>query len=188
MPDYGVIVADPPWAYNNSACKGCAADQYLTMPDAAICQLPIADMAADNSILLLWATWPKLDIAFSVISAWGFTYKTGLPWVKLIGEPFTDLWGMQCLKPSYGVGFWFRGCSEPLLLCTRGKPVRLRDADYVGILSENFQHSRKPDNVYEIAECYEGPYMELFARRKRNGWHSWGNEVASDIRVSACLT
>ena len=66
---YGVILADPPWAYRNAGCRGAAANEYSTMDAEAICALPIKGLAADDSVLLMWATWPKLDEAFQVIDA-----------------------------------------------------------------------------------------------------------------------
>ena len=78
---YAVILADPPWAYRNAGCRGCAANQYPTMGVDDICALPVADLAANDCVLLLWATWPQLSEAMRVIVACGFRYVTGFPWV-----------------------------------------------------------------------------------------------------------
>lgn len=176
---FGVVLADPPWSYNNSATRGGVDNHYVTMSDADIAEMPIADLAADNAVLFLWATWPKLSEAFDVVKGWGFEYITGLPWVKCTEPPSVDLFGKIYGRPQYGVGFWVRGCSEPLLIARRGK-VSPDSGGQVGLLSENFGHSRKPDNVYGLAERYEGPYLELFARRTRTGWVSWGNEIGGN--------
>ena len=171
---YGVVVADPPWSYNNSGTRGAAANHYPTMPDREIEAIHVP--SAEDSVLFLWATWPKLPEGLSVLRAWGFEYVTGLPWIKLVGDPSINLWGELTIKPQYGAGFWVRGCSEPLLIGRRGS-VSPPGGGFVGLLSENLRHSRKPENVYHIAERLPGPYLEMFARRKRLGWDSWGNEV-----------
>lgn len=72
---YSVIYADPPWSYQDKRCIGNAADHYPTMR--------IEDIAADNCVLFLWATYPMLKEALKVIEAWGFKYKSiGFQWVK----------------------------------------------------------------------------------------------------------
>jgi len=178
---YRTILADPPWAYRNAGCRGCAANQYPTMGLDDICGLPVAALAAKDSVLLLWATWPQLVEAMRVIDAWGFRYVTGFPWVKCT-DVYTDLWGDIQINVPFGIGFWARGTSELLLIGRRGKakpPAR----DFVGLLSPNLRHSRKPDSVYEYAETLPAPRLELFARRKRAGWDAWGNEVACDVAL-----
>lgn len=182
MTRYRVIVADPPWNYGNAGCRGAAENHYPTMNVEQICALPIEALAADDSMLFLWATWPQLVEAMAVVKAWGFEYLTGLPWVKIVGLPSVDLWGDLKIKAQYGVGFWIRGCTEPLLIARRGS-VAPMSGDLIGLLSENLRHSRKPENVYHIAERLEGPYVELFARRPRKGWDSWGNHIANTVHV-----
>ncbi|NOZ27981.1 MAG: DNA methyltransferase [Chloroflexi bacterium] len=184
MKRYGVIIADPPWRYGGAGPTFEAADhQYPTMSPSEIMALPVRQLAADDSVLLLWATWPQLNVALNVIRAWGFKYVTGFPWVKIEGAPQQTLWGKFVCKPVYGLGFWVRGCSEAVLIGRRGN-VSPPDGDFVGILSGNFGHSRKPDNLYEYAEQFPGPYLELFARRVRPGWDVWGNEVESNLIIS----
>lgn len=153
------------------------------MPLATISELPVARLAADDSVLLLWATWPQMTEALTVMAAWGFQYVTGFPWIKILGEPRRDLFGELRIKPQYGIGFWVRGCSEPLLIGRRGQ-AKPPSNGWVGLLSENLQHSRKPDALYDYAESLPGPYLELFARRRRAGWDSWGNEVAATVEVA----
>ena len=96
---------------------------------------------------------------------WGFEYVTGFPWVKLAGDPQRTLWGAWEYTPRYGTGFWVRGCTEPILVCKRGNVTPGDAGNFCGIVSENFHHSRKPENLFEYAEAYPGPYLELFARR-----------------------
>lgn len=177
---YGVILADPPWSYNNSGISGAAQKHYQTMGIDDICRLPILDVVADDAVLILWSVWPLLDQAFSVIEAWGFTYKTGMPWIKLNGIPSTSLFGEVVMTAYPGQGWWVRGTSEPLLICVRGS-ARPPEHPPVGLISERMRHSKKPSNAHEYAELFPGPYLELFARRTRPGWDVWGNEVKSDV-------
>lgn len=180
---YGVILADPPWSYRVGAShRGTAEREYSTMADAEICRLPIGDLAKPDAVLLLWCTWPKLREGLEVVKAWGFEYLTTIPWVKITSLQNDLFDGEPRIEVPYGVGFWARGASEPLFVCKRGKPAQPR-TDPIGLLSPNLYHSRKPDSVYEYAEALDGPYCELFARRKRDGWGSWGNEIDSDLVV-----
>lgn len=183
---FGVILADPPWNYANAGCRGAAENHYPTMSVDEICALPISTLAGNSCVLLLWTTWPQLQEGLQVIKAWGFSYITGFPWVKIIGEPSQTRWGDWQIEPQYGVGFWMRGCTEPLLIARRGKVSPPTDG-LVGLLSENYRHSRKPENVYHYAETLPGPYLELFARRLRLGWNSWGNEALAAMRSQESL-
>ena len=179
---YNVILADPPWTYNNAGCRGAAANEYATMSLDELKKLPIQKLASDDCVLLMWATWPKLDEAcLPLLKAWGFEYVTAFPWVKVTDVSKT-LWGKWEIKVPYGVGFWARGCSEPLLIGRRGNPKSPPDG-FIGLLSPNLFHSRKPDNIYHFAESMQGPYLELFARRDRAGWDVWGNEVESELQL-----
>ncbi len=181
---YRTIIADPPWRYDRGGRTGGVDAQYPTMDVSAICALPVSNLARPNATLLLWGTWPKLEWAFQVIKAWGFYYVTGFPWIKIDGMVGPDLFGDIQARPQYGIGYWVRGCSEPILIAKRGDPS-LPVNGWVGLLSENLQHSRKPADLYQYAESLPGPYLELFARRKRPGWDVWGNQVASDIALEA---
>lgn len=81
---YDVIYADPPWKYDDSGCQGAAAKQYRTTNIDELCKLPIGQIANENAVLFMWATYPKLEEALKLIKAWGFTYKSiAFQWVKL---------------------------------------------------------------------------------------------------------
>jgi N6-adenosine-specific RNA methylase IME4 len=97
---YGVIVADPAWRYERSGVEGSAEREYSTMAVDEICALPVASLAARDSVLLLWGTWPLLPDALRVMQSWGFRYVTGFPWVKIEGEPSITLWGELDVKPQ----------------------------------------------------------------------------------------
>jgi len=189
MEKYSVILADCPWNYLNSHDKnGSVRSHYNTMTDKEICELPINNLAHKNSVLLLWGTWPKLkEACLPVIDAWGFEYVTGFPWIK-VEEIRPSLFGGNKIKPTYGTGFWIRGCTEPIFIAKKGNP-KIPDGDFVGLLGEAVVHSKKPNDIYEYAEAMPGPYLELFARKKRDGWDSVGFGIdGKDIKKSLnCL-
>lgn len=178
---YKLILADPPWAYRVKNRSGCAETHYPTMSAKEIGALDVPRIAAKDSVLLLWTTWPKLPQGLSVLESWGFKYKTGFPWVK-VSDVHRDLWKGWQAKLQYGVGYWVRGASELLLIGVRGK-ARPPRQNFVGLLAKRIIHSRKPADIYEYAETLPGPRIELFARKKRPGWASWGNEVESDLEI-----
>ena len=97
---YGIIYADPPWRYDMKRGHGVAENHYPTMSIEEICALPVADLAAKDSALFLWGTFPQLKEAFRVIDAWGFQYKT-LAFLWLKQNRKADTW-------FYGMGFWTR--------------------------------------------------------------------------------
>lgn len=137
--------------------------------------LPVADLAADDSVLFLWATFPKLPEALQLIRAWGFSYKSiAFLWLKLNRKSPT--W-------FYGLGFWTRGNAEVCLLATKGHPRRRSAGVHQFIISPVEQHSKKPDEARDkiIALMGDIPRIELFARQETPGWDVWGNEVDSSI-------
>jgi N6-adenosine-specific RNA methylase IME4 len=160
---YGVIVADPPWLYEQATTtlQGTTGHHYRDLSIDDLCTLPVSQVAAKDSILILWCTWPQLTEALRLVEAWGFKYVTGFPWIKITGQPQVNLAGAINARPQYGVGFWTRGCSEPILIARRGNVSPPKNG-WVGLLSQNFQHSRKPENIYDFAESIPGPYLELF--------------------------
>ncbi len=163
---YGVLLADPPWRYEQSPDDSRAIDRhYPTMPLEDICALPVADVATPDAILYLWATSPKLEEAMRVLAAWGFTYRTSLVWEK----------------DRLGRGYWARIRHELLLVAVRGNPPCPPPAarpDSI-IVAPVAGHSEKPVAVYGLIErAYPVlPKLELFARTARPGWDAWGNEA-----------
>ena len=174
MKKYNVILADPPWAFRAWSNKGMgrsAEQHYPTMGLEDIKALPVADLAAEDCVLFLWATFPMLREAFAVIDAWGFTYKTAaFTWVKENRKSPGLFWGL---------GYWTRANAEVCLLATRGSPKRQSAAVHQVILSPIERHSKKPDAVREriVALMGDVPRVELFARQETPGWDVWGNEV-----------
>jgi N6-adenosine-specific RNA methylase IME4 len=161
---FPVIYADPPWEYSNTGLGGNVADKYPTMDTDAICAMPIGQKATSNAVLFLWATNPLLEDALRVCKAWGFEYKTNIAWTKT----------------TQTTGFYCYGRHELLLICVRGaclpKPGSI-GASHIHAATD--EHSKKPDKFYELIErMYDGPYLEMFARRSRSDWTAFGNEQA----------
>lgn len=164
---YRTILADPPWDMQQKGTLG-AIKHYPLMRLRQIADLPVGQMATPDAHLWLWATNASLPHAFGVLQSWGFTFRSVLTWIK----------------PRFGLGQYLRNQTEHVLLGTRGKaPVQFR-AQGSWFYAPLQEHSHKPEEQYAIIErCSPGPYLELFARRPRPGWHVWGNEVQSDVTL-----
>ena len=137
---YSIIYADPPWSYSDSGCSGAAAAQYATMSINELKQLPVnpagGGIAADDCVLFMWATYPKMQEALDLIEAWGFKYKSiAFQWIKQnrSGNGY-----------FFGLGRWTRGNTEPCLIAIKGKPKRISGSVRSIVLSPLQQHSRKP--------------------------------------------
>ncbi len=162
---YNLIYADPPWQYEFSETTSREIEShYRTMTVEDICNMGLPKIH-DDSLLLMWATAPKIIEAFEVIDAWGFQYKTSLVWDKQI----------------MGMGYWARGQHELLMVATKGCFSPPEPAYRIpSVYSERRgKHSAKPTFFYEwIEQAFpKTKKIELFARSKRNGWTSFGNEV-----------
>ena len=173
---YKTIVADPPWSYPESGGGNRVVNaHYKTMSNSDIYNMPVSDIADKDCVLYLWATAPKLDIAMRTIAEWGFRYKTCAVWDKGI----------------IGMGYWFRGQHELLLVGTRGKvtapATHLRVSSI--IKERRTKHSKKPDCVQDMIMGWfpDSPRVELFARREREGWDVWGNEVRCTAELASDL-
>ena len=172
---YNIIYADPPWQYARSKVQGAAEKHYRTMSVDDICKLPIAEICCKDCILFMWATFPQLREALQVIKAWGFDYKSvAFVWLKQ---------NKSGIGWFYGLGFWTRGNAEICLLATKGQPKRKSAKVHQFIISPLRGHSQKPDEARDkIVELVgDLPRVELFARKKAEGWDTWGNEVECDI-------
>ena len=179
---YQIILADPPWQfknYNDDTATNWAGKHYNLMTLEDIKNLPIKNISDESCVLFLWATFPILPKAFQVVNAWGFTYKTvAFTWVK------QDKLGM-CI--CLGMGYWTRSNAEVCLLATKGNPKRMNADIRQIVLSPRQEHSQKPSEVRERIVRLLGdlPRIELFARRKVDGWDSIGFDIdGCDIRES----
>lgn len=171
---FATLLADPPWQFQNRTGKMAPEHRrllrYPTMELEEIFELPVRELAAARSHLYLWVPNALLAEGLEVMRAWGFTYKTNLVWYKVRKDGGPD---------GRGVGFYFRNVTELVLVGVRGSMRTLRPGrTQVNLLAtRKREHSRKPDEIYDIIEaCSPGPYLELFARFPRNGWTQWGNE------------
>jgi N6-adenosine-specific RNA methylase IME4 len=173
---FNTILADPPWQFTNRTGKIAPEHKrlarYPTLSLKEIEGMPVADIASSPAHLYLWCPNALLPEGIAVMKAWGFDYKSNLVWHKVRKDGGSD---------GRGVGFYFRNVTEIVLFGVRGKncrtlsPARSR----VNLLAtQKREHSRKPDEQYEIFEsCSPGPYLELFARGARKGWTCWGNQA-----------
>lgn len=173
------VMADPPWRFENYSARGQgkgAARHYATMSLAEIQELPVSQIAAPNCLLFLWATWPMINDALAVITAWGFTYKSGGVWNKRTKNGL----------PAFGTGYLLRSACEPFLIGTRGRVTHSKSHrnQFDGLARE---HSRKPESAYDWCESYmpDARRVELFSRTRRRGWIMWGNEVGKFDAVHA---
>lgn len=176
---FGTLLADPPWRFQNRTGKVAPEhrrlSRYDTMDVDDIAAMPVADLMAADSHCYLWVPNALVAEGLHVLEAWGFTYKGMLVWAKRRKDGGPD---------GRGVGFYFRNVTEPILFGVRGKLRTLAPGrrQVNMIESQKREHSRKPDEQYEIIEsCSPGPYLELFARYPQPGWRTWGNEADEDI-------
>jgi len=174
---YSIIYADPPWAYRNKNTGGSMNSgsnaKYPTMSVDEIANLKVRSIADKNSALFLWATVPLLKEGLFVMESWGFSYKTMITWRKIM---------------SLGMGWWFRGQTEHLLLGIRGnvKAFRLQEANFLQIKS--LRHSEKPEEFRAMIERATANMpvrrrLEMFARKRVKGWHVFGNEIEGGIKL-----
>lgn len=178
---FSTILADPPWQFQNRSGKIAPEHQrlsrYSTMTLDQILELPVDRISADTAHLYLWCPNALLPDAIVVMKAWGFTYKTNIVWHKVRKDGGSD---------GRGVGFYFRNVTELILFGVRGKNARTLAPGrrQVNLLAtRKREHSRKPDEQYEIIEaCSPPPFLELFARGTRKSWITWGDQAGDEYR------
>lgn len=161
---FDLILMDPPWQYDFAETDNRKIENHyptMTLEQLEELELP----AADDCVLLMWATAPKLLEAYSVLGAWGFTYKTNAVWDK----------------EQLGMGYWFRGQHEFLMVATKGEVSPPESSHRVSSVfrEKRGRHSAKPECVYRwIEEAFPNvSKCEMFCRVPREGWSVWGNEV-----------
>lgn len=167
------VVADPPWEYRHKVTgangRGAAAHNYPTMTMREIVNLKLPEIA-DDAFLWLWVTNPVMAEGWhaEIIKAWGFKPQSVLTWVK----------------HGIGMGYTLRSATEHLIVARRGKPAVKDRGVPTWFEAPRLRHSQKPEKAQDIIErVCDGPYLELFARRKRDGWASWGNEIVNDLEM-----
>ncbi len=178
---FGTVLADPPWRFANRTGKVAPEhrrlSRYGTLSFDEIAALPVAEHVDDRAHCYLWVPNALLPWGLQVLGAWGFEYKTNIVWHKIRKDGGSD---------GRGVGFYFRNVTEIVLFGVRGKSVRTLGPgrSQVNLMaSRKREHSRKPDEQYQIIEdCSWGPYLELFGRGTRENWTVWGNQAGSDYQ------
>jgi len=181
---YSVIYADPAWGYESNgtpAAKRPCLERgdkphsvnhyYETMKPADIMKLPVADICEKDAVLFLWATNPLLPEALETMKQWGFKYKTIITWHK---------------ERCKGMGYWFRGHTEHILVGVKGKVKAFRSLEHNIKKLPVEKHSKKPDEFRQMIEKATGNLgnrVELFARNNHEGWDAWGNEVGSSLEL-----
>ncbi|MBZ9763555.1 S-adenosylmethionine-binding protein [Mesorhizobium sp. CA8] len=178
---FHTVLADPPWRFTNRTGKVAPEhrrlSRYETMTTDDICALPVAELTLQPAHLYLWVPNALLPDGLEVMRSWGFEYKSNIVWHKVRKDGGSD---------GRGVGFYFRNVTELLLFGVRGKNARTEapgrsQVNYLS--SRKREHSRKPDEQYELIEsCSKGPYLELFARGTRPKWTYWGNQADEDYK------
>lgn len=168
---YQLIMIDPPWHFRLYSEKGeekSAQAQYRCMDADAIAALPVADLAARDCLLWMWATAPMLDQQIAILKRWGFAFKTSGVWVKTTVNE----------RIAFGTGYLLRNAHEPFLIGTRGEPKTRRDVRSV-VMGQVREHSRKPDEGYAAAERLmpDARRADVFARQRRPGWEAFGDEI-----------
>ena len=179
-PLYRTIVADPPWHYSGTWGIGRGRNKgkrlafpYPTLTVEEIAALPVGELAEPDAHLYLWTTQRYLREAFGVAETWGFRWSVTLVWAK----------------PPLGIGpgGTFMPNAEFVLFCRRGSlKAKQRLNTCWWSWPRTHEHSRKPDAFLDLVEATSpGPYLELFARRNRFGWDTWGNEALEHVEVVA---
>lgn len=183
MGDYRVILVDDPWRFQNWSMSELAKrgekwarrngrSPYPVMSPDDLKKLPIGDLGHKDSLLFMWATYPKMDEALELMKIRGYKFTTiAFTWVKL--NPSGMGW-------HFGLGYYTRQNPEVVLLGKRGNGVKRVDNTVPNLITwPRGHHSVKPPIVAEAIVKLLGdvPRCELFARREVKGWDCWGNEV-----------
>ena len=178
---FSTILADPPWQFQNRTGKIAPEHKRLTRYETLkldeICSMPVKDVLTKEAHLYLWVPNALLLEGLAVLQAWGFKYKTNLIWHKIRKDGGPD---------GRGVGFYFRNTTEMILFGVKGSMRTLpQGRSQVNIIkSMKQEHSRKPDEQYQIIEsCSPPEYLEIFGRGSRKNWTVFGNQ-AEDYQIT----
>ena len=177
---YRTIVADPPWEYERFVGRTVGGGEgwearglpYPSMTLAEIAALPISDLAETDARLFCWTTNRYLPFIFDLLRGWGFAYQQMLAWRKTNASPYPGAVAVLDLE-------W-------LAVAQRGTAGRLDFARSSLVEAAIRRHSEKPDAALDLIEQVSpGPYLEMFARRQRLGWDTWGNEALNHVEIGA---
>ncbi len=178
---YQVIVVDPPWQVKKIQNKQRPNQVEMDYPMMSIEQIknvPISDLAEDDSWCFLWTTQKYLWESKAILESWGFNHKLTMVWEKTYGK-------------SAGMALYgFRWNGEFILVGTKGKKDMFPKSKLIPAVfsAENIRHSEKPQRFYDLVSTLGETRIDMFARKKRDGWDVWGNEVESDIILAPSVT
>lgn len=166
---YHTVIIDPPWRYNDRLARRGrgAANHYATLSQGDLESFPLESFdIAPDAHLYLWTTNAFMVEAHRLAEAWGFEQKTILTWCKT----------------QFGMGHYLRNATEHALFCVRGRQPVLQHNVPSYFIAPRGRHSAKPEAFYDIVRSLSpGPYLEIFARQQRLGWHTWGNEAFKSL-------
>lgn len=183
---YQTILLDPPWEYTqkfsggSKKCnpgKSASCFKYPTLSLEKLKEIKLLEFSNVNSHYYIWTTNNLFSRTLSLIEDWGLQYRQILVWVKL---------NKNNKQPVFGMGKYFRNSCEFLIFCTRKGIVSLTNTKNMRsvFFAERRRHFEKPQIQYEIIEKQSNePYLEMFARNKKENWDVWGDEVKSDIEI-----
>ena len=168
---YRTIVIDPPWLYNDTGGRHGTDGHYDGMSHSDLLALPVGEWAeSEQAHLYIWTTNGFMVQAHELAKAWGFDQKTILTWIK----------------PRLGMGRYFRNTTEHVLFCARGNMPVLRKDVRTHFTAPCGRHSAKPEAFYDMVETMSpGPYLDVFARRQRMLWDTYGNECFTPESLTA---
>jgi N6-adenosine-specific RNA methylase IME4 len=176
---FKTVLADPPWRFSNRTGKVAPEhrrlSRYGTMSLDQIRELRVENVAAEDAHLYLWVPNALLPEGMQIMQAWGFRYVSNIVWAKRRKDGGPD---------GRGVGFYFRNVTELMLFGVRGSMRTLSPGrSQVNMIeTRKREHSRKPDEQYDLIEaCSPGPYLEMFARYRQEGWEAWGLEADGHV-------
>jgi N6-adenosine-specific RNA methylase IME4 len=164
---FGTIYADPPWRYQNQGTRASTDNHYAgDMSVEEICAMPISQLTEEKAHLHLWTTNAFLFDCKSIMEAWGFEFKSSFVWVK----------------PSFGIGNYWRNSHEIMLLGVKGGQTAISRSEKSWTLCKRGSHSAKPEYVrHSIERLSPGPYLELFGRAPKQGWTVYGNQIVEEL-------
>lgn len=170
---FHAVMIDPPWDYDDQGSRIGATRHYPTMTLDEIAELPVDKISARNGChLYLWTTNSFMKEAWGIAEQWGFEPKTVITWVKTAKSG----------KPQIGAGHYFRNATEHIIFAVRGQLATLHNDQPNVIYAPRGQHSEKPEAAYKLIEKMSpAPYCEVFARKKRRNWSTWGEGEAKHI-------
>jgi N6-adenosine-specific RNA methylase IME4 len=167
---YKIIVIDPPWKIKKSKNKmrpNQTTWDYPVMSNTEIQSLPIQDISTEESLCFLWTTQKYLWAAKEILNGWEFKPLLTMVWEKTFGRSA----GMPLFGFRWNAEFILVGYKKALQPFPKNKLIP------AVFQAENIRHSQKPDRFYEMVKQLGTPRIDLFARKKRDDWDCWGDEL-----------